>query len=224
MKLVREFFEEMKFAEVVDESNPTAKQLYMQGITIQMELKNGNGRWYRKTATSEAVNRHLQTEMCRGRCVGELNHPDTKAAEIDPEKISHRFVEAKEDGNNIWTKALVLDTPKGKIVKELHAGGVQLGISSRGLAEMSKKDNIQYIDKYHVVTLGDIVWDPSAPNAFVEGVLEGKDWVWNAGKLVECDLSESLDDWKNRFKKVSKAEYNKVVLEAFQSYFRILGK
>lgn len=216
MKLVREYIEECNL-NIIEENG--MNNLYIEGLTIAMEVVNGNSRKYKKKPTSEAVERHVLQGMKRGRCVGELTHPNANRASINMKEISHRFVDVKLEGNNYWTKSLVLDTPNGNIIKNLHKGGVQVGISSRGLAELSEENGVSVIEKYHVISLGDIVWDPSAPNAFVEGVLEGKEWIWDCGNLKELDISENIDNWKNRFKKVGKTDYDKVVLESFQSFF-----
>lgn len=222
LKLVREYIDSLDCnLEPVTEGSEQ-KHLYVSGITIQMELKNGNSRYYRRKPTSDAVYEHVKSFMKDGRAVGELNHPTINKAQINPENISHRFVQVEEHGNDFYTKALVLDTPKGMIVQNLHKGGVKLGISSRALAELTESDNIQYVEKCHIVSLGDIVFHPSAPQAFVQGVMEGKEWIYENGLYVEKDISEEIDTWTKRFRNMNKSEYNSTIVTAFREYLDTL--
>jgi len=141
---------------------------------MQAENKNKNGRIYTREVLTSAVDRFVNEQVITGRAVGELNHPDSPSINLD--KVSHRITELNWDGNNVMGKALILDTPMGQIVKGLVEGGVQLGVSSRGMGSLDYKDGANYVKDDFMLNTIDIVQDPSAPNAFVNGIMEGVDW------------------------------------------------
>jgi hypothetical protein len=158
----------------ITEGKHGKKDTYIEGIFMQAEGKNRNGRVYTREVLTQAVDRYVNEQVKTGRAVGELNHPDGPSINLD--KVSHRITELKWDGNNVIGKALILDTPMGQIVKGLVEGGVQLGVSSRGMGSLEIKNGVNYVkDDFHLNTI-DIVQDPSAPNAFVNGIMEGVNW------------------------------------------------
>lgn len=188
MKLIRELFENVK-VEILEESNKPGKNYFIEGIFLQSEIGNRNGRVYPHHVLKNEVDRYVKEAVSKNRALGELNHPDTPTINLD--RVSHMITSIKEDGTNFVGRAKVLDTPTGKIVKAFIDEGVQLGVSSRGMGSLKETDdNLQEVqDDYYLATV-DVVADPSAPDAFVEGILEGKEWVWNNGKIVEAQIHQ----------------------------------
>jgi hypothetical protein len=199
------------------------RDMYIEGVTLQSEIKNKNGRVYPKNVLGEAITKHVNEMMKYGRAVGELNHPIEKSSEINPDRISHRFTEVNEDANNFRTKALVLNTTHGKQVKNLIEGGVQLGISSRGFGDVKESGGAKIVQSLHLVSLGDIVTNPSAPHAFVNAVFESAEWVWQNGVLVGKDLSEEIDIYKDALEKSSQKERDEVCIGLFKQYIATIS-
>jgi hypothetical protein len=199
------------------------KDMYIEGVTLQAELKNKNGRVYPKAILGEAISKHVNDFMKYGRACGELNHPETKSSEINPDRISHRFTEVREDSNNFITKALVLNTNHGKQVKNLIEGGVQLGISSRGFGDVKESGNAKVVQSLYLVSLGDIVTNPSAPQAFVNAVFESAEWIWHNGVLVGKDLSEDIDIYKEALEKSCQKDRDDVAIALFKEYFNTIS-
>ncbi len=220
MRLLRELTDTLNiFEEVVDlEEGGKAKNMYIEGITLVSETKNKNNRVYPKSVLGEAVKKHVSEFMNESRAVGELNHPDTKSSEINPDRISHRFVSVKEDDNNFITKALVLDTTHGTQVKNLIKGGVKLGISSRGFGDVKESDGAKVVQSLYLVSLGDIVTNPSAPHAFINAVMENAEFIWENGNIVQKDLSEEIDEYKMAIEKASQKEIDEVGIKIFKEY------
>lgn len=220
MKLLAELTQEIKVTEDVVELSEGGKRkdMYIEGVTLQSEVKNKNNRVYPKAILGEAINKHVSEFMKFGRAVGELNHPTEKSSEINPDRISHRFTEVREDDNNFVTKALVLKTTHGQQVRNLIEGGVKLGISSRGFGDVKESNGARVVQSLYLVSLGDIVTNPSAPNAFVNAVMENCEWVWQNGILVEKDLSEEIDEYKEALEKSSQADRDAVAIEIFKEY------
>ncbi len=220
MKLLRELTDTLNiFEETVDlEEGGKSKNMYIEGITLVSETKNKNNRVYPKTVLGEAIKNHVSEFMNESRAVGELNHPDTKSSEINPDRISHRFVSVKEDDNNFITKALVLDTTHGTQVKNLIKGGVKLGISSRGFGDVKESDGAKVVQSLYLVSLGDIVTNPSAPHAFINAVMEKAEWIWENGEIVQKDLSEEIDEYKMAIEKASQNEIDEVGIKIFKEY------
>lgn len=174
MKLIAEYISEGLGYSITEDKNTGKKDVYIEGIFMQAEGTNRNGRIYTREVLTSAVDRYINEQVMTGRAVGELNHPEGPSINLD--KVSHRITELKWDGNNVIGKALILDTPMGQIVKGLVEGGVQLGVSSRGMGSLESKNGVSYVkDDFHLSTV-DIVQDPSAPNAFVNGIMEGVDF------------------------------------------------
>jgi hypothetical protein len=188
MKLIAEYTNEGLGYSITEGKNGK-KETYIEGIFMQAEGKNRNGRVYTREVLTNAVDRYNNEQVMTGRAVGELNHPEGPSINLD--KVSHRITELKWDGNNVIGKALILDTPMGQIVKGLVEGGVQLGVSSRGMGSIEMKNGVNYVkDDFNLSTV-DIVQDPSAPNAFVNGIMEGVDWTMdNTGHYIVSDQIE----------------------------------
>ena len=170
MKLITEYTQN-QLSYSIEEAKGGKKNTFLEGVFMQAENKNKNGRIYTREVLTSAVDRFVNEQVITGRAVGELNHPEGPSINLD--KVSHRITELKWDGNNVMGKALILDTPMGQIVKGLVEGGVQLGVSSRGMGSLSMRDGVNYVGEDFMLNTIDIVQDPSAPNAFVNGIMEG---------------------------------------------------
>ena len=182
MKLIREEIEQV---EVIVENRNGKKSLFIEGVFLQSEMKNRNGRMYPKSTLAREVGRYNENFVQKGRALGELGHPDGPTVNLD--RVSHKIVSLKEDGNNFIGKAKILGTPMGKIASNLLGEGVKLGVSSRGVGSLNKTNEGYSVvgEDFTLATAADIVADPSAPDAFVDGIMEGKDWVWDGGILRE---------------------------------------
>ena len=182
MKLIREEIETVDF--IVEEKNGK-KSMFIEGIFLQGNLKNRNGRMYPMETLRREVQRYSENHVQSGRALGELGHPDGPTVNLD--RVSHKIVSLKENGNNFIGKAKILSTPMGKIAESLISEGVKLGVSSRGIGSIKQtREGVNVVgDDFMLSTAADIVSDPSAPDAFVEGIMEGKDWVWDGGILRE---------------------------------------
>ena len=182
MKLIREEIESVEF--IVEQRNGK-KQLYIEGVFLQGNIQNRNGRMYPMETLRKEVQRYNENHVIAGRALGELGHPDGPTVNLD--RVSHKIVSLKESGSNFVGKAKILSTPMGKIASSLIEEGVKLGVSSRGIGSLRPtKEGVNVVgDDFMLATAADIVADPSAPDAFVEGIMEGKDWVWDGGILRE---------------------------------------
>ena len=182
MKLIRE---EIEKVEVITEEKNGKKTLYIQGPFLQTEQKNRNGRVYRRSVMEREVKRYTDDHISKGRALGELGHPDGPTINLD--RVSHKIVSLEQKGNDFIGKAQILSTPMGKIAESLLKEGVCLGVSSRGIGSLKQtREGVNIVgDDFMLSTAADIVADPSAPDAFVEGIMEGKEWVWDGGILRE---------------------------------------
>lgn len=186
MKLITETIENVQ---VITEGTGDKKKLYIEGVFLQSELRNRNGRVYPFSVLEKEVNRYNEEYVKTKRALGELGHPDGPTVNLD--RVSHRITELRSEGNNFIGKAQILDTPMGKIAKNLLDEGVQLGVSSRGMGSIDKREDANYVmDDFMLATAADIVADPSAPDAFVNGIMEGKEWVWDNGILKESKVAK----------------------------------
>ena len=186
MKLITEQIEDVQ---VITEGTGADKKLYIEGVFLQSELKNRNGRVYPFQVLEREVGRYNEEYVKTKRALGELGHPDGPTVNLD--RVSHRITELRAEGNNFMGKAQILDTPMGKIAKSLLGEGVQLGVSSRGMGSIDKREDTAYVmDDFMLATAADIVADPSAPDAFVNGIMEGKEWVWDNGILKESKVAK----------------------------------
>lgn len=223
LEVLKEEFVEMHVTSVLDESIQ-AKRWFIEGITLQSNVKNHNGRIYPKEILERAITEHVDRYLKSGRAVGELNHPTENSAQINPENISHKFISVKEDKDNFVTKAQLLNTPKGLIAQNLLEAGVQLGISSRGLGSIKESNGAKVIQDFKIVALGDIVFEPSGPECFVAGIMEGQQWVYDNGILVKKELSEEMDVWKTTLKEAKSSEINAAASQIMKDYLNKLFK
>ena len=182
MKLIREEIESVEF--LVENKNGK-KSMYIEGVFLQADLKNRNGRVYPMETLRKEVSRYNENHIQSGRALGELGHPDGPTVNLD--RVSHKIVSLRENGSNFIGKAKILGTPMGKIASSLVEEGVKLGVSSRGVGSLQQtKEGYSVVgEDFMLATAADIVADPSAPDAFVSGIMEGKDWVWDGGILRE---------------------------------------
>ena len=182
MKLITEEIESVEF--LVEQKNGK-KNMYIEGVFLQGNIKNRNGRMYPMETLRREVGRYNENHVLSGRALGELGHPEGPTVNLD--RVSHKIVSLKESGSNFVGKAKILGTPMGKIASSLIEEGVKLGVSSRGIGSLKPtREGINVVgDDFMLATAADIVADPSAPDAFVEGIMEGKDWVWDGGVLRE---------------------------------------
>ena len=187
MKLIREEIESVEF---LVENRNGKKSMYIEGVFLQGNIKNRNGRMYPMETLRKEVGRYNENHVQSGRALGELGHPDTPTVNLD--RVSHKIVSLKESGSNFIGKAKILGTPMGNIAKSLIDEGVKLGVSSRGIGSLKPtREGIQVVsDDFMLSTAADIVADPSAPDAFVEGIMEGREWVWDGGVLREQNVAK----------------------------------
>ena len=181
MKLITEFTENDSLKCLIEKKENGEKNYIIEGVFAQADKKNRNGRVYPKVIMEKAVAKYDKEQVKKNRAVGELNHPEGPTVNLD--KVSHLIKELKFEGNDVVGKAQILDTPMGKIVKGLLEGGVQLGVSTRGMGSLEQRNGAMYVKDDFILSTVDIVQDPSAPEAFVNGIMEGVDWVWNNGVL-----------------------------------------
>jgi len=182
MKLITE---EISNIQIITEGKGASKKLYIEGVFLQGNIKNRNGRMYPMETLSKEVNRYNETFVQKGRALGELGHPDGPTVNLD--RVSHKITSLVAEGNNFRGKAQILNTPMGKIASSLLDEGVMLGVSSRGVGSLREDRSGAKIvgEDFMLATAADIVADPSAPDAFVQGIMEGKEWVWEGGILRE---------------------------------------
>ena len=191
MKLIREEIEQV---EVIVEERNGKKNMFIEGIFLQGDLKNRNGRMYPMETLRREVQRYSENHIHAGRALGELGHPDGPTVNLD--RVSHKIVSLKESGNNFIGKAKILSTPMGKIAESLISEGVKLGVSSRGIGSLKQtREGVNVVgDDFMLSTAAVIFSDPSAPDAFVEGIMEGKEWVWDNGILKEVEIAGIKDE------------------------------
>ena len=194
MKLIAEYTEQnIEF--VTEASADGRKQYAIEGVFGTAEEPNRNNRVYSKPVMEKAVNKYVKEQVKTGRAVGELNHPDGPTINLD--KVSHRITDLRMEGNNVMGKAFILDTPNGQIVKGLLDGGVRLGVSTRGMGSLEKRNGINYVKEDFMLSTVDIVQDPSASKAFVNGIMEGVEFIWNNGILEQRQLKQIETEIKN---------------------------
>ena len=211
MKLITENIEDVEY--ITEETKDGKKVYSIRGIFMQADVKNRNGRVYPKDILTNEVIRYNKEFINNKRAFGELGHPEGPVVNL--ERVSHMINKLYPDGNNFIGEAKILDTPYGKIVKNLIDEGAKLGVSSRGMGTLVNKDGANHVkDDFYLATAADIVADPSAPNAFVEGVMEGREWVWNNGNIKEQDIS-ALKMQIESATRTQRAEVNARVFQAF---------
>ena len=189
MKLIRE---EVEAVEVLCEEKGGKKHFYIQGPFLQGDIKNRNGRIYESRILAKEVNRYNESYVNKNRAMGELGHPDGPTVNLD--RVSHKITSLKQEGSNFIGKAKILETPMGRIAGALLNDGVTLGVSSRGMGSLVNKNGSNYVgEDFMLATAADIVADPSAPDAFVQGIMEGKEWVWDNGLLKEREVQDAYN-------------------------------
>ena len=214
MKLISE---EITSAEMLVEETNGKKDYKIKGVFLQSNIKNRNGRIYPKEILVKEVNRYNKEFINKKRAFGELGHPDGPTVNL--ERVSHMITKLYPDGDNFIGEAKIMNTPYGKIVKGLIDEGAQLGVSSRGMGSLVNRDGKNYVkDDFYLATAADIVADPSAPDAFVEGIMEGKEWVWENGALIEKDI----EAWRMEIYKAKKFELDEKKLKVFESFLKKL--
>ena len=207
MKLIRE---EIEAVELLTEETDGKKSYFITGPFLQGDRKNRNGRIYESRILANEVARYNENFIQRNRALGELGHPDGPTVNLD--RVSHNIVELYQDGSDFIGKAKILNTPMGKIAEGLLSDGVQLGVSSRGMGSLVQREGVNYVgEDFHLATAADIVADPSAPDAFVQGIMEGKEWIWDNVLLKECDIEQV----KQTIYSAPAHRLNEAILEGF---------
>ena len=215
MKLITEHTEEVSY--IIEAKDDGSKNYVIEGIFAQAEQKNRNGRIYPKAILEQAVSKYVNEQVKTQRAVGELNHPAGPVINLD--KVSHRITELKFEGNNVMGKALILDTPNGQIVKGLLDGGVKLGVSTRGMGSLEQRGGVNMVGKDFVLNTVDIVQDPSAPSAFVDGIMEGVEWIWNNGVLEPQEIEKIETEINN----ASRSDRSVVEIREFKNFLSRLN-
>ena len=214
MKLISEEISDAKY--IVEEANGK-KDYKIRGVFLQTEIRNRNGRVYPKDILENEVRRYNTEFINKKRAFGELGHPDGPTVNL--ERVSHMITKLYPDGNNFIGEAKIMNTPYGKIVKGLIDEGAQLGVSSRGMGSLEQRGGVNYVGKdFYLATAADIVADPSAPDAFVEGIMENKEWVWDNGVLVE----KNIDAWKREIESAKRNALAEAKVKIFKNFLKKL--
>ena len=214
MKLIKEVVEKVDY--LIEESDDK-KTLYISGPFLVSETKNKNNRMYKHDTMKKEVDRQTEEYIKKNRAFGELGHPETPTINLD--RVSHMIVGLKENGKHWVGKAKILDTPMGNIARNLIEGGAQLGVSSRGMGSLKNVNGVNIVqDDFHLATAADIVADPSAPGAFVQGIMEGKEWMLVNGVWTELDHSQAVRE----IRKATKNEIEEVSLRIFENFIKKL--
>jgi len=210
MKLISE---EVASAEYLIEEKNGKKEYKIKGVFLQSNIKNRNGRVYPREILVREVNRYTKEFINKNRAFGELGHPDGPTVNL--ERVCHMVKSLTPDGDNFIGEAKIMDTPYGKIVKGLIDEGAQLGVSSRGMGSIMNRNGINYVkDDFYLATAADIVADPSAPDAFVEGIMESREWVWDNGVLKQVDI----ESWKKQIQEAKRTVLEEKKLKVFESF------
>ncbi len=212
MKLITEQIENVN---VITEGKGDSKKLYIEGVFLQSELKNRNGRMYPFSVLEKEVNRYNEEYIKTSRALGELGHPDGPTVNLD--RVSHRITSLSAEGTNFIGRAQILDTPMGQIAKSLLDEGVKLGVSSRGMGSIDKREDVNVVmDDFMLATAADIVADPSAPDAFVNGIMEGKEWAWDNGILRETKVAK----YKSYMDDATRQNLEERTLQVFDNFLQ----
>ena len=212
MKLITEINEDIKY--IKENTGNGDKAYFIEGVFMQASVKNRNGRVYPQGILIKECKRYITEYVDKGRALGGLNHPTGPTVNLD--RVSHIVKELHEDGNTIYGKAKIMDTPMGRIVKNLIEEGAQLGVSTRGMGSLKTKNGYQEVQEDFMLAAVDIVADPSAPNAFVNGIMEGKEWILENGSWSEKEFNNA----KKIIKGSSKRDLNENIVKLFNDYFR----
>ena len=214
MKLIAEYIDNE--LEVLTEEKNGKKSYAIEGIFMQAEAKNRNGRIYPRGVMEKAVSKYNAEQVVPGRAVGELNHPEGPTVNLD--KVSHKIESLDWQGNNVVGKATILATPMGEVVKGLLDGGVKLGVSTRGMGSLVRGDNAMIVKDDFMLNAVDIVQDPSAPSAFVNGIMEGVEWVWNNG-IIEA---QTIEEMETEIKKAPRTNLYETQVREFKNFLSLL--
>jgi len=215
MKLIAEYTEDQ--LEVVTEATKDGGKKYaIEGVFMSAEQKNRNGRIYPRPVMESAVGKYVNEQVSKGRAVGELNHPEGPTVNLD--KVSHKIESLTWSGNDVVGKATILETPMGMIVRGLLDGGVKLGVSTRGMGSLESRNGVMMVKGDFLLNAVDIVQDPSAPSAFVNGVMEGVEWVWNNG-IIEQQAIEKIE---TEIKKAPRADLYETQVREFKNFLSLL--
>jgi hypothetical protein len=217
MKLIAEY-NDQSLECIVEAKEGGGKNHFIEGIFMQSEQKNRNGRIYPKAVMEGAVDKYVTEQVNTKRAVGELNHPDGPTVNLD--KVSHLITKLEWNGNDVVGKAQILDTPMGNIVKGLLEGGVQLGVSTRGMGSLEQRNGTMYVKDDFILNTVDIVQDPSAPTAFVNGIMEGVEWVWNNG-IIEAQVIEKME---TEIKQAPRADLYETQVREFKNFLSLLKR
>lgn len=216
MKLISEYTESNIEFIVEDKDNGKGKKYIIEGIFAQANTKNRNGRIYPTEVMESAVDKYVGDQVSKGRAVGELNHPEGPTVNLD--KVSHKIENLEMKGNDVVGRATILETPMGQIVKGLLDGGVKLGVSTRGMGSLENRGTAMVVKPDFLLNAVDIVQDPSAPSAFVNGVMEGVEWVWNNG-IIEAQAIEKIE---TEIKKAPRAGLYETEVREFKNFLSLL--
>ena len=216
MKLIAEYTEQNLEVLTEQDEKSGKKKYIIEGIFMQAEQKNRNGRIYPKPVMEKALGKYNSEQVSKGRAVGELNHPEGPTVNLD--KVSHKIESLKWKGNDVVGKATILETPMGKIVQGLLDGGVNLGVSTRGMGSLKNGNNAMVVQPDFMLNAVDIVQDPSAPSAFVNGVMEGVEWVWNNG-IIEAQTIEQME---TEIKKTPRSDLYETQVREFKNFLSLL--
>ena len=211
MKLITETIEEVAY---LTENTNGEKQHFIEGVFMQAEQKNKNGRVYPKPILVKEAQRYVTEYVNKNRALGELNHPTGPSVNLD--RVSHKVTWLYENNNDFYGKAKILDTPCGQIVKNLMSEGVKLGVSTRGMGSLEKRGGVNVVKEDFMLAAIDIVADPSAPNAFVNGIMEGREWIWDNGILKEQQIAE----YHNSLKKTPSRKLQAESIKLFADFLR----
>ena len=215
MKLITEYTENDVHC-IVEKKENGEKSYMIEGVFMQAESKNRNGRIYPKQIMEKAVDKYVKEQVSTKRAVGELNHPEGPTVNLD--KVSHLITDLRWEGNDVVGKAQILDTPMCRIVKGLLEGGVQLGVSTRGMGSLESRNGVMYVKSDFLLNTVDIVQDPSAPSAFVNGIMEGVDWVWNNGILSP----QVIENMETEIRNAPKAYSSAVQIREYKNFLSLL--
>ena len=217
MKLITEYTESNVEC-IVEKKENGEKNYRIEGVFAQADTKNRNGRIYPREVMEQAVTKYVDEQVSKDRAVGELNHPEGPTVNLD--KVSHKITELKIEGSNVMGRASILNTPNGMIVKGLLDGGVQLGVSTRGMGSLQNQNGAMIVKDDFILNTVDIVQDPSAPTAFVNGIMEGVDWIWNNGILERQDIEKI----ETEIKKASRVDLYETQVREFKNFLSLMKK
>jgi Prohead core protein serine protease len=211
MKLITETIEEVKY--ITEDDGKGKQSLHISGPFLVADTKNKNGRIYESKILAKEVDRYVKEYVDKKRAFGELGHPDSPTIGLD--RVSHLITNLKQEGN-VWIgKAKILETPMGKIAKSLIEGGATLGVSSRGMGSLENRDGVNYVQPdFYLATAADLVADPSAPGAFVQGIMENKEWIYDNGLIKEVDI----DEMKRAIVSAKRKQLEEVKIRQFESF------